>query len=138
MNNHWFTNYRAYQEGPTLFRFALRPHGKADLAEAWRFAVGLSQPLLPMPAFGHKPAAPLFRVTSPDVLMIGLKPADDRKAWIVRLFNAADAERSVTLSRGDAKSASLWLSGTSERPGPPVDGPIPIPAHGLVTVRAGM
>ena len=24
MNNHWGTNYRAYQEGPTRFRFALR------------------------------------------------------------------------------------------------------------------
>ena len=26
MNNHWHTNYRAYQEGPVQFRFVLRPH----------------------------------------------------------------------------------------------------------------
>ena len=38
MNNHWGTNYRAYQEGPTIFRFVLRPHRKADAAEASRFA----------------------------------------------------------------------------------------------------
>ncbi|MGD0897643.1 MAG: hypothetical protein ABR915_07385 [Thermoguttaceae bacterium] len=138
MNNHWYTNYRAYQEGPVLFRFALRPHGKADLAEASRFALGLSQPLLAVPARGAKPAAPLFRISSADVLMIGLKPADDATAWIVRLFNVADEDRAVTLSRGDARPAALWLSGTSERRGAPVDGPIPIPAHGLVTVRAGM
>src|SRR6201991_869991 len=46
MNNHWGTNYRAWQEGPVTFRYALRPHGRADAAEATRFATGLSQPLL--------------------------------------------------------------------------------------------
>ena len=31
MNNHWHTNYRAYQEGPVQFRFVLRPHrGRAE------------------------------------------------------------------------------------------------------------
>ena len=46
MNNHWGTNYRAYQEGPTVFRFVLRPHRRRDPAEASRFATGFSQPLL--------------------------------------------------------------------------------------------
>ena len=30
MNNHWGTNYRAYQEGPVTFRFALGPHAAYD------------------------------------------------------------------------------------------------------------
>ena len=34
MNNHWGTNYRAYQDGPTVFRFILRPHGRRDAADA--------------------------------------------------------------------------------------------------------
>ncbi|HWQ93031.1 MAG TPA: hypothetical protein VN673_15245, partial [Clostridia bacterium] len=35
MNNHWGTNYRAYQDEPTVFRFILRPHrGQTDPAEA--------------------------------------------------------------------------------------------------------
>ncbi len=49
MNNHWGTNYRAYQEGPTVFRFILRPHGRRDQAEASRFATGFSYPLLAAP-----------------------------------------------------------------------------------------
>ena len=34
MNNHWGTNYRAYQEGPVVFRFVLQPHGPFDPAGA--------------------------------------------------------------------------------------------------------
>ena len=33
MNNHWGTNYQAYQEGPTVFRYVLRPHRASDPAE---------------------------------------------------------------------------------------------------------
>jgi alpha-mannosidase len=46
MNNHWGTNYRAYQEGPTWFRFLLRPHLGTTPDAATRFATGFSQPLL--------------------------------------------------------------------------------------------
>ena len=46
MNNHWGTNYRAYQEGPVTFRYALRPHDGTDSAAASRFAIGRCQPLL--------------------------------------------------------------------------------------------
>ena len=28
MNNHWHTNYRAEQEGPTVFRYVIWPHGR--------------------------------------------------------------------------------------------------------------
>ena len=30
MNNHWFTNYNAYQDGPTTFRYRLLPHRQYD------------------------------------------------------------------------------------------------------------
>ena len=46
MNNHWGTNYLAYQQGPVTFRYALRPHNGTDIAAASRFAIGLAQPLL--------------------------------------------------------------------------------------------
>ncbi len=61
MNNHWHTNYRAYQEGPIVFRFVVRPHRQADPAEASRFAIGLSQPLVATLARGPRPSGtPLF------------------------------------------------------------------------------
>ncbi len=90
MNNHWGTNYRAYQEGPHVFRFVLRPHrGYAPLA-ASRLAIAASQPLLPAVARGAKSAGtPRLQLSSPDVLVTGIKPSDDGQALIVRLWGAA-------------------------------------------------
>ena len=48
MNNYWHTNYKAYQEGPTIFRYSIRPHGAFDSGEAKRFGIERSQPLIPV------------------------------------------------------------------------------------------
>jgi hypothetical protein len=137
MNNHWGTNYRAYQDGPTLFRFVVRPHGKPDPAEATRFATGWSQPLVAVPTGGATwPRQPLLVVSDPDVLVSGLKPSDDGKAWIIRLFNAARGERKVNLAWGNPKPAKVSLSSLSEHADSPAPEPLRLPALGLVTLRA--
>ena len=46
MNNHWHTNYRADQDGPTTFRYALLPHRQYDAVAAQRFGIECSQPLV--------------------------------------------------------------------------------------------
>ncbi|HON90073.1 MAG TPA: polysaccharide lyase family protein [Sedimentisphaerales bacterium] len=137
MNNHWGTNYRAYQEGPTVFRFVLRPHRKRDTAEASRFATGFSQPLLVAPAAGESPTAkPLLTVEPADVLVTCLKPSDDGRALIVRLFGASDQVRSARLIWPGPQPTTISLSDVSERAGHPIRGHIEVPAHGLVTLRA--
>jgi hypothetical protein len=137
MNNHWGTNYRAYQEGPTVFRFVLRPHRGLDRAEASRFATGFSQPLLVTGAQGAKPLSkPLLRVEPADVLVTSLKPSDDGRALIVRLFGASDQTRSVRLIWGGKRPRAVFLSDVSERAGKPVKGRIEVPASGLVSLRA--
>ena len=52
MNNHWHTNYRADQSGPTTFRYALLPHKQYDPVAAQRFGIECSQPLVAVPARG--------------------------------------------------------------------------------------
>ena len=136
MNNHWGTNYRAYQEGPTVFRFVLRPHRRRDPAEASRFATGFSRPLLAIRAQGAQPAKSLLTVEPSDCLVTGLKPSDDGRALIVRLFGATGEAQSVNLKWGSVQPAAVFLGDTSERAGKPVDGPVDVPAWGLVTVRA--
>ncbi|HEX4121856.1 MAG TPA: polysaccharide lyase family protein [Verrucomicrobiae bacterium] len=137
MNNHWGTNYRAYQEGPTLFRFILRPHGSRDPAENTRFARGFSQPLLAVRGrFGKSSATSLLHLSSDDVVVEALKPSDDGLAWIVRLFGAGGKETAVNLSWATPKAPQLWLSNTSEQPLQKIDGPITVPGWGLVTLRA--
>jgi alpha-mannosidase len=137
MNNHWGTNYRAYQEGPTIFRFVLRPHRKSTPAAASRFATGFSQPLLARPARANAPAAPQLQVTPSDVLVTAWKPSQDGKAWIVRLYGASGKDSSANLrwGKGCAPQA-VFLSDLSERAAQAVKGSVPVPGFGVVTLRA--
>jgi len=138
MNNHWGTNYRAYQEGPVTFRFLLRPHGPSDPAEASRLATGFSQPLLVTPTRSDTPpeSGPLLRTSSNEVLVTALKPSDDGRALMVRLFGAAGRTVRTTLVWSPPAPEKLWLSDTSEKPGRRLTGPVEVPAYGVVTLRA--
>lgn len=137
MNNHWGTNYRAYQEGPVTFRFILRPHGRLDMAEASRLAISLSQPLLAAGARSAQPvAAPRLTLSAPNVVVTGLKPSDDGKAIIVRLWEAAGRDTQVKLDWSAPAPQGVWLSDLSERPLNKVDGAITLPGWGVATVRA--
>jgi alpha-mannosidase len=137
MNNHWGTNYRAYQEGPTVFRFILRPHRYSTPAENTRFATAFSYPLLPTPARGNSPrTTPFLHLDSPDVIVTTLKPSDDGKALVVRLFNTAGKNAGVNLGWSGAKPKSVWLSSTAETSVRKIEGPVSVPAWGVVTLRA--
>lgn len=136
MNNHWGTNYRAYQEGPTLFRFILRPHRGTTPAEASRFATGFSQPIVVAPGRGQAPASgPLFTVEPPEVLVTSLKPSDDGQARIIRLLNASGAPVSARLN-WTGRGPRVWLSDTSEAPRGTMAGTVQLPPWGLATLRA--
>jgi hypothetical protein len=140
MNNHWGTNYRAYQEGPTRFRFVLRPHrGRTSDAENTRFAAGFSQPLIAVHGRGKAPnGKSLLRLAPGDVLAVGLKPSDDGAAWVLRLFGAGNDATTASIQWGDVRPVRTWLSDTSERPLRALSNEIPIPAHGVATIRADL
>lgn len=136
MNNHWGTNYRAYQEGPVEFRYALRPHQGHSAGAANRFAIGLSQPLLATPASGQNSGAGSFlRVQPEDVLALTLKPSDDSKAWIVRLFGASDEPQKATLTWPKVAVGKTWLSNLAEEQLNPAPNEVPVGAWELVTLR---
>jgi alpha-mannosidase len=136
MNNHWGTNYRAYQEGAVEFRYALRAHDGYDPAGAGRFAIGLSQPLVASVASSEPPPASLLQIEPPDVLAIALKPSEDGNAFIVRLFGASGEERKAKLHWSMATPPRLWRSDLSERQIEPMHGEIRVAGWDLVTVRA--
>jgi alpha-mannosidase len=136
MNNHWGTNYRAYQDGETMFRFILRPHrGKNDPAEATRFATGFTQPLLAGRGAGMGNKSSL-RLSSDDVVVTGFKPSDDHKAWIIRLFGAGGKNENVKLVWGERDPRAVYLSGTGEKAGEKIGNSVPVPGYGVVTLRA--
>jgi alpha-mannosidase len=137
MNNHWGTNYRAYQEGPAVFRFILRPHLQASPIEASRLAIGLDHPLVVRKARGTAPkVAPLLYVHSKDVLVTALKPSDDGKAWIVRLFGAAGKTAHTKITWAKPEPRQIWLSDTSEKRRRKTTERIEVPTYDVVTLRA--
>ncbi len=137
MNNHWGTNYRAYQEGPTRFRYVLRPFRQSVPAEHSRFAAGFSHPLLPFPARGPTPSrASLLRLSSDAVVITGLKPSDDGRALILRLFNTGPKEQLVKLNWSGWSPRVCFLTDTSEARGKMLDGRMSVRGFGLVSLRA--
>jgi alpha-mannosidase len=136
MNNHWHTNYRAEQEGPTVFRFAIRAHKGFAAEDAAKFGAACSQPLIAMPASGKAPSTPRLRLSSDKVLVSALKPSDDGRGWIVRLFGASGETRKVGLAWANPVPQQVWLSDTSEKPKQKAGSSIEVPAWGIVTLRA--
>jgi hypothetical protein len=78
----------------------------------------------------------LLTLNSPDVVVVGLKPSDDQKAVMVRLFGASGKDRKVKLQWGSTQPKSVHLSDTSERPGRSIGNQVAVPGYGLITLRA--
>lgn len=137
MNNYWETNYLAAQSGRATIRYALRPHGPFDAASAKRFGIERSQPLIAVPLGArHAPASePLVRITAADVIISRLKPSEDGRALIVRLFNASKQVQHAGLKWSVDPDGRTWLSNPRGERRSPVASPIEIPAWGIVTLR---
>ncbi|HVU98678.1 MAG TPA: glycoside hydrolase family 38 C-terminal domain-containing protein [Puia sp.] len=98
LNNHWETNYRAYQDGIITFRYALQPHRAYDPVASTKLATGLSQPLIITEAKGEAPTTPRVQLSNQQLVALVLKPSTDGKAWILTLFNPSEQTQSTTLS----------------------------------------
>ena len=136
MNNHWHTNYRAEQEGPTVFRYSLFPHQGFNQTDAVRHGIEGSDPLVVAAARGNEPREPRIHLSNPKVMVTALKPSEDGKALIVRLFGGSGKSERVTLSWADPAPKSFWTSDASERALKRVSGAIEVPAYTIVTLRA--
>ncbi len=138
MNNHWHTNYRAYQEGETTFRYFIRPHKAYDPVEAAKFGIEATEPLIVAPARGDKPLASRLQVEGEGVLVSAMKPSDDGHAIIIRLYGASGKDATARLKWSDPVPKKTWLSDASEQPLKEAGDRIDVPGWGTVTLRAEM
>jgi alpha-mannosidase len=135
INNHWGTNYRAYQDGLIEFRYALRPHGAYEPATASRFAIGMSQPLVASAQGQRSQTALKLRIDREDVLLQECKRSADGSAWIVRLFGASGEDRKTSLTWTDKTPIKIWRSDLREQPLERLGTEVDVPAWELVTLR---
>jgi hypothetical protein len=137
MNNYWETNYLAAQPGRATIRYAIRPHGPFGAAKAKRFGVERSQPLTAVPlGEGHAVSSePLVVVEPAEVMVTRLKPLEEGRALLVRLFNASEQTRAASLTSSGPDSYRTWHSSPDGTREAAVTMPIEIPAWGIVTLR---
>jgi alpha-mannosidase len=134
MNNHWHTNYRADQEGPVWFHFAMWPHGAYDPVAATRFGVESTEPLIVGPASGAAPAPGMLRIEPSTVLASAFKPSDDGQALILRLYNPTAQAQTARLNWSRPVS-HVWLSSAEEEQGTAAPADLAVPGLGTVTLR---
>ena len=135
LNNHWETNYRAYQDGIITFRYALQPHGAFDPVASTEFSTGLVQPLIIAPAVGATDTVSLLRLSSPALVVLALRPSADGKAWIVTLFNPG-SEAATTRLQWAVPVNGAYYSNTGDAALAAVaDGLVQVAARDVVTVR---
>lgn len=138
-NNHWHTNYKVDQPGLTTFRYLLRPHrGGYVAAEAARFGMETTRPLLVAAAGAAQAPGSLLTVATPEVLVETLKVSEDGKALIVLLFGVSGQVQASTLTWLGIKPAAVWLTDLSENPLTPAPPAIAVPAYGVVHLRADL
>ncbi len=135
MNNHWGTNYRAYQDGPVEFRYALRPHESYDPAAAGRFSMGMSQPFVSSAHGQRSPDALELGIDQEDIILQECKRSKDGSAWIVRLFGASGENRRASLKWTDNTPIKVWRSDLSGQPLERLGTQVNVPAWELVTLR---
>jgi alpha-mannosidase len=136
MNNYWHTNYKADQEGPVTFRYAVEPHRGSLPAAAKRLGAEAMNPLVVVPADASAPVPrfPLAIGPGPFVAT-SLRPSTDGQAWVLRLLNASDLAEKLDLSGPAFAVGRVFLSDLDESEFAPVTGPMDVPAFGIVTLR---
>ena len=137
MNNHWDTNYRAYQEGPVVFRFLLQPHGPFDPAGASASpSAGANRSC----QRGQGETVPArLRGWSSIHRMYSLQessPVTTAKASSYASGKQPATTRKTRIEWSAPAPRQVWISDLSEMPRKTLEGTVPVPAWSVVTLRA--
>lgn len=107
MNNYWYTNYKADQEGSTHFRYALRPHGMINSAEMEKYSEAFTQPLIAVPVNNEEDIPKeLFGLTSNRIVVTSITPDEDGN-YLVRMYNPEPASEKTEFIWKDVKPLNL-------------------------------
>lgn len=137
INNHWECNYKAYQTGMIHFAYAIRPHtGSYDAVAAQQFGRAVCQPLLAVPSSAARPLPePLFALAGdPGIVVTTVRPSEDGKAWMVRLFNTAEETRETSL-KWNRRITQTFISNPMEEIKEVAPARIPLGQHEIITLR---
>lgn len=96
MNNYWFTNFRAYQEGTVNWTYTMSATRDTTISAATKFARGIRNqlPTRTFPAGENKLKTPMFKTLQiagdKNVMLINSRPAFNGKESILLHFRELD------------------------------------------------
>lgn len=137
MNNAWFVNYKAYQDGKIPFHYVLRPHAGFDEAATKKFGVEQTQPLLTTTV--NKNASrlepPLVLKGDTSIIITSLKQSRDGKAIMVRFFNPSEKTATTEIIWRKIKPHNVSLSSPGEEIAGSHDATLSLEPHEIKTLR---
>ena len=116
MNNYWHTNFKADQEGEIVFHYSLFPHDEFDATLATREGIETNQPLIIAPASDREPTSTLFTIGNKNVSLSTMKPSEDGKGIILRLYNASNQTQSLQIQWQRFQPQHIFWSDGGEEP----------------------
>lgn len=107
MNNYWHTNYKADQEGPVHYHYALRPHDGFNSVDSEKSAAAFTQPLIAVRINEKVPAGgSLFKMSNDRMVVTTITPQEDQ-SFLIRLYNPDEKEQTNTFVWGKLKPNKL-------------------------------
>ncbi|HXW82308.1 MAG TPA: hypothetical protein VEJ84_22615 [Acidimicrobiales bacterium] len=103
LNNHWFVNFKAQQDGQIRLRYSLiGMPGHLDVAAAMRFSSEVRTPAVVLrdrrPPLGE--GSSVLDVLEGGEMVLGTKISEDGSGIVVRVLNFEREERAVTIDVG--------------------------------------
>ena len=146
MNNYWFTNYKAGQDGRFTLRYSLTSDGSVEPMAASLFGDSAVQPMRAVRLHAKRrnvdlpPARSFCRVAPENVAITTVKRADDGKGLIVRVREIAGKDtdaKIVTHIDGISKASRCDLVERVQGPLELADGQVSLKlkANSMATIR---
>ena len=122
MNNSWHTNYKASQDGFATFRYMIKPHaGPLDFAATKKFGIDVCQPLIA--TYGkYDITNQVLNPSDGPVIVTSLRPHENGKGYVVRLFNTTQKYRSLRLDEWITGEKKTYLSNARNEKLDPIEG----------------
>ncbi|MFI4912354.1 MAG: polysaccharide lyase family protein [Sedimentisphaeraceae bacterium JB056] len=88
MNNYWWTNFKADQEGVTTFRYSIKPHLGSEIIDMQKYGISCSRPLVAVSVDSvRQDSQKLFSITNSNIIATSVRPLNNGNALEVRFFN---------------------------------------------------
>ena len=121
MTNYYHTNYAGGQLGSVTFHYRIVPHDRYDVAESTRIGQEAAFPLFCHPVMNPSgkdpPQASLLEIGHSAIVPLAVKPSEDGKAIVLRLFNASEAAAKTKITFPSRHLAGAWQCDSLENPG---------------------